>query len=202
VVKSGDFAYLADGRAGLRVIDVSDATRPQEVGKVETPGIAWDVAFSGGLSYVAESDTVSYTTSRLRVIDVSNPQQPRQVGVIGIPGWAFGVTVIEPLAYVADLINGLRIIDVRDPTRLDELAVFYMMPMNTNAAAFAVEVVGGTAYVATAPMRAIDVSDPRHLREIGSVTSPLVPEKLATVADHIYAAAGFAGLLAYHIQRK
>jgi hypothetical protein len=47
VAVSGSYAYVADGDAGLRVIDVSNPSSPREVGAYDTPGDAWGVAVSG-----------------------------------------------------------------------------------------------------------------------------------------------------------
>jgi hypothetical protein len=73
--------------------------------------------------------------------------------------------------------------------------------MGTDAA-YGVEVVGETVYIATSPLRAIDVSDSRNPREIGSVSTPLVPHKLTLVGELLYAAADFAGLLVYRVRRE
>ncbi len=56
VAVSGDFAYVADGDGGLRVIDVSTVSDPVEAGFFDTPGLAWGVAASGGYIHVADYD--------------------------------------------------------------------------------------------------------------------------------------------------
>jgi hypothetical protein len=53
VYVSGNYAYVADGGAGLRVIDVSNPANPREVGFFDTPGFAEDVYVSGNYAYVA-----------------------------------------------------------------------------------------------------------------------------------------------------
>jgi hypothetical protein len=67
VAVAGDYAYLANGSGGLRVIDVSDPSAPVEVGFLETTGVFWGIAVSGSYAYVAS------WYSGLRVIDVSTP---------------------------------------------------------------------------------------------------------------------------------
>jgi hypothetical protein len=52
-VVAGNHAFLADGGAGLRVVDVSDPTEPREVGFYDTPGSACGVAVSGNNAYLA-----------------------------------------------------------------------------------------------------------------------------------------------------
>jgi hypothetical protein len=50
----GDYAYLTDGRAGLRVIDVSNPAQPVEIGYYETLGYAEDIVLAGGSTYLAD----------------------------------------------------------------------------------------------------------------------------------------------------
>jgi hypothetical protein len=54
VAVAGSYAYVADGYSGLRVIDVSDPTDPQERGYYDTPGRAEGVAVCGSYAYVAD----------------------------------------------------------------------------------------------------------------------------------------------------
>jgi len=68
IAASGGYAYVADWRGGLRVVDVSDPAAPIEVAFLDTPGqVARDVAVSGSYAYV----TAGY--NGLLVIDVSTP---------------------------------------------------------------------------------------------------------------------------------
>src|SRR4051812_37993631 len=61
------YAFVADGPAGLTVINVSNPANPQTVGGYDTSGTAYGVAVSGNYAYVADY------VSGLEVIDVSNP---------------------------------------------------------------------------------------------------------------------------------
>ena len=69
---SGGHAYVA-GEVDLRVIDVSESTAPVEVGFLDTPTSAWDVAVSDGYAYVVVAEG-------LYVIDVSTPSAPVEAG--------------------------------------------------------------------------------------------------------------------------
>jgi len=96
VAVSGTHAYVADNYGGLRVVDVSDPTSPQEVGFYR----AWDavakgVKIAGHYAYVA-------SVKGLHVIDVSNPAGPQHVGFSATPKMALNVAVAGGLAYVAD----------------------------------------------------------------------------------------------------
>jgi hypothetical protein len=103
VAVSGNFAYVADGWTGLRIINVSNPQSPFEAGYYDTPGRAWSVAVSGNFAYVADD------YDGLRIINVSNPQSPFEAGYYDTPGYACGVAVSGNFAYVADLYAGLQI---------------------------------------------------------------------------------------------
>ncbi len=47
------WVYLADGPAGVRVLDVSNPARPREAAAAITPGYAWNVAVAGDYVYAA-----------------------------------------------------------------------------------------------------------------------------------------------------
>jgi hypothetical protein len=55
IAVGGNYAYVADGEAGLQVIDVSDPANPQQVGGYDTSGVAYDVAVSGNYACMANS---------------------------------------------------------------------------------------------------------------------------------------------------
>jgi len=105
-------AYLADGDAGLQIIDISDPQNPAITGSIDTPGEAKDVVVVGQTAYVADYD------SGLQVIDVGNPKNPAILGAMHTPSYAEVVTVVNQTAYVADGDAGLQIIDVSSPQHL------------------------------------------------------------------------------------
>jgi hypothetical protein len=81
-------AWVAAGPAGLVGVDVTDPTQPAIVshlpaGLAGEPATAADLAFSGGLVFVAETFERwdGSPRARLRVIDISVPRSPADVGV-------------------------------------------------------------------------------------------------------------------------
>jgi hypothetical protein len=61
------YAYVAALGAGLRVVNVSDPTKPVEVGALDTGGGVVDVAIAGGQAYLANP------AIGLQVVDISEP---------------------------------------------------------------------------------------------------------------------------------
>ena len=94
---------MADGSAGLQVIDVSNPANPLRVGGYDTSGNAYGVAVSGNIAYVADWD------AGLQVIDVSNPANPVRLGGYDTSGDAYGVAVAGNRIYVADGEKGLKV---------------------------------------------------------------------------------------------
>jgi hypothetical protein len=201
VAVSGNLICVADGR-GMRVVDVSDPTHPEQISshEVEADIGVWGVAISGSFAYLAEQQGLyPPLPGRLSILDLSDPRRPQPVGAIDIPRTGWSVTVADNVAYVAQIQEGLRIIQVSDPTRPQEVAFVELEPvMNV----FAVEVVGEIAYVATEPMRAVDVSDPKNPQVITEVETPLIPGNLALAGDQLYVAAREGGFLVYRVRRE
>jgi len=109
-----------------------------EVGFVDTPGSAYNVAVSGSYAYVADG------YSGFRVIDVSTPSTPVEVGFLDTPGIAKGVAVSGGYAYVSDdYEGGLRVIDVSMPWAPVEVGFVY-----TPGPALGAAVAGGYVYLA------------------------------------------------------
>ena len=179
VAVSGPYAYVADGGAGLRVIDISDPAHPTGVGFYDTPGWAYGVAVSGTYAYVADHE------SGLRVIDVSDPAHPTGVGFYDTPGYAFGVAVSGTYAYVADWASDLRVIDISDPAHPTEVG-FY----DTPGVAWGVAVSGPYAYVADwdSGLRVIDISDPAHPTGVGFYDTPGYALGVAVSGPYAYVA--------------
>lgn len=109
VALSGRYAYVADGEAGLHVIDVANPAEPVRVGGHDTSGTASGVAVSGRYAYVADGET------GLEVIDVSNPVNPVRLGGYVTREAALHLAVSGRYAYVAIGDAGLEIVDVGDP---------------------------------------------------------------------------------------
>ncbi len=107
---AGDYAYVADGSAGLVIVSVADRTKPAIVATHATTGAANDVVVSNGYAYVADGG------GGLRIVNVSKPTAPTLAGIYDSPGDAQDVVVYGDLAFLADGASGLAIIDVTSKT--------------------------------------------------------------------------------------
>jgi hypothetical protein len=184
VAISGNYAYLADYDSGLRVVDVSDAANPFEVGFYATPDTAYGVAVEGNYAYVVDG-------YGLWVIDISDTANPVYSSSWHTIGNARSVAVAGGYAYVADWWGGLVVIDVSDPASLNEVG-FYSTPSYV----FGVAVEGGYAYITDASgcLRVIDVSDPINPSEVGFYATPDTAEDVAVEGGYAYVADYINGL--------
>ncbi len=109
VAAKDDHLFVADGAAGLQVINVVDPDFPVTVHTVSAAADARDVVISGNLAFVAAGD------SGLQIVDITDPGSAFILGSADASGFASGVFVQDGLAFVAVQDFGLRIFDVTDP---------------------------------------------------------------------------------------
>jgi hypothetical protein len=168
----GDYAYIAAGEGGLRIINIADPANPIETGFLVTSGKAKDIVVQGNYAYIAEEAPDEKGT--LRIIDITNAASPTITGSILLDDPSQGVDVAGNLACVAGH-AGLRIIDITNPAAPAETG-FYDTPMNARD----VDIAGTFAYVAESAtgiangmpdrnrtddwgaLRIIDISDPKN----------------------------------------
>lgn len=129
-----------DPEFGVVALDVTDPARPREIGHLNTPGWAGDLALDGRTLYVADGP------GGLRVLDVADPAAPREIGALPTAVRAYGIDHAAGRVYVADNAGGLRIVDVADPTAPADLGALTFGA----GAAYGVAVGGDRAWVAIA----------------------------------------------------
>jgi len=95
---------VADGRDGLRIIDVSDPSNPSEIGFYDTDDYAYGVFVTGSYAYMADR------RDGLRIIDISDPTAPTEVGFFDTGDLAYDVYVSDNYVYIADAGDGLYVL--------------------------------------------------------------------------------------------
>jgi hypothetical protein len=186
----GTLAYVADGEAGLVIVDIANPAAPVRLGGFDTGGAAWSVAVSGTVAYVADGG------AGLEIIDVTNPAAPvrlcRYDTVRGGTGAARGVAVVGTRAYVAVWDKGLEILDIANPAAPVRLGV-----LDTAGIARGVAVVGTRAYVADhdAGLVIIDVTNPAAPVRLGGYDTAGTARAVAVSGTTAYVADYSAGLV-------
>ncbi len=180
-----DYALVAAGY--LRLIDITDPARPEEVANVEFECVR-GVAVSGNYAYLAGD--------RFYVLDISEPCEPRQVASLDLPLLGWRVTIADDRAYVAEIFterqgdnyihhSNLRIIDIAEPEEPRLLGVFGELPTHI----WNVAVEGDFAYLAASShLRVLNVSDPENPEEVGYYRTSGTAFDIAVVESFAYVA--------------
>jgi hypothetical protein len=174
----GDLVYVAAKKAGVRVLDVSDPTRPREVGFYETPLPAWDLAAAGGLLLIAAGD--------LHILDIHDPVHPSRVGFFedtpyhpdAAPGSygsheMTGVAVQGDVAYTVGRAI-MRTIDLRQPNDPVLLGTEEVLGQPTVMSPSVIQVDGDYAFYVNQAGRGSGL-------HIIDVANPLAPMRVAFI---------------------
>ncbi len=163
-----NLAYVAEGGAGIEILDVSDPTAPKRLGGYDTTGRAFWLQVQGSRAYVADD------SDGLQILDVSNPAAPRRLGSYQSGRYyARGIQVVGDVAYLADGPGGLQILDVSNPAAPKRLGDYY-----SGFGALGVQVVGKLAYLAQVSgggLRILEVSNPATPILVGSFATGTEP---------------------------
>ncbi len=184
VAVSGDYAYVADGMAGLQVIDIGTVGSESIVCGVGTPSQAFDVFVEGDYAYVAD------LAGGLRIMDISTPESTSEIKAVDIAPIARGVAVSEGYAYIGSYSDGLQIIDV-DPIP----SAYLVKGLLLEHSAYHLATQGHYAYVADgyAGLQIVDISNPEEAYIFSKVDTPLLAIDVAVQDNYAYVADGDGG---------
>ena len=186
VAVSGNYAYVADGFSGLRVVDISNPAVPFQVALLNTGGDAFGVVVHDTLVYVSADQ------AGVRIISISDPLNPYEVGFLNTGGNTRAIALSDTLAYVADGDSGLQVINIADPANPAETGSFI-----TDEFAWDVALKGQNIFMANwiDGIRSFDVSDPTDPQLTGFTNNNIGQNLgIAIVGDLALLAAGPAGL--------
>jgi hypothetical protein len=193
VAVQNNLAFVACGRGGVHIVDVSNRSAPLEVATVTARGPADGVAVSGATLYVANGPY------GLLLYDISKPSQPVPLGSAFPTYNVLKVAVSGGRAYLAAAGAGLLVADVRDPSHPVELGT-----LETSGFSFDVAVEGSTAYVADgwAGLRSVNVADPSRPIENATLKTGCWATEIGLAGSWIYVADSCAGLAAVDASRQ
>ncbi|MCH8070283.1 MAG: family 43 glycosylhydrolase, partial [Candidatus Marinimicrobia bacterium] len=111
---SGNYAYLSDNHAGLRIVDISDPAAPTEVGSyyISNGGELWKIKVIGDTLYVP------YDKSGLIILDVNNPENPIELSTYA--GNYQEVSIRGNIAYVVEE-SSFRTFDISNPVSITQI---------------------------------------------------------------------------------
>lgn len=179
---AGHYLYLTDAGSGLHIADISDPTRPFEVGFIPLPQPANDVDVAAGYAYVVGG-------SGLHIFDVADPTAPTQAGQYLAPGG-----VVRQVAGQGDYIyvaanNTLNVVDVSHPA-LPVQAGRYTVPNEIRGVA----VQANYLYLAEedckngcqGKIHILDISNPVSLAEVSSYDPLGRASSIAVAGNYAY----------------
>ena len=103
----GDYAYVAAGEAGLRIIDVSDPADARNISSFT--GYVRRLDVMGDLAFIGELSGIHSDSRHILVLDVSDPVHPVEVGRYRMDDDVNAVFATEDYVYVAEDHRGLTI---------------------------------------------------------------------------------------------
>lgn len=144
----GPYAFIAAGKNGLYIVDIST---PQELKVVGTENdgkgkFTSDVVVSGNYAYLAVNGV------GVEVIDISNPEHPVLVKTVESTTSVWMLNVSGFYLYAASLDTGLQIIDISNPPQAS-----LVKTVGTNVYADDVVVSGAFAYLADSKTKALQI---------------------------------------------
>lgn len=189
------YAYVAAHGAGLRVVRVSDPTKPVEVGVLTSP--------EGGVVDVAVAHNRVYLVNPavgLQIVNMAEPAKPQVISLTSA-GWGFAIAPDpdNPYVYVAygacssivnECLGGVHPIDVTHPAAPQTfLASEPVLSFSTNLALNRQRL-----YVLTMNgLSTLNMTDPSR-PQVETYNSPLSATDLSVAGERLYLAAGDEGL--------
>ncbi len=208
----GKTVYLADGSAGLKVIDVADAKAPKLIAHVDDAsdaganrgGFARRITISpdGNTIYMADG------LAGLKVIDVTTPSNSQQIGKLDTAGFSHGITVSADGKVVIISDNGedggtpgVRVVDVSSPSN----PIMITEKEEQWAAQTALSPDGKKLFVAnrSTGVEMVDVSDVHNPKQLAKVETAGSAEDVILSKDgtKLYVANGKAGFAVLSIEK-
>ncbi len=182
----GAHLVVANGRAGLRIIDVSNPATPHEVAQAILTAPARRVTIAGERAFVIVAGSAN---SGLQVLDVAAPTNPRKLGYLPIPAVSINALAVSgDYAFVAAGETGVWIIDVSNPSRPGEVLRLRPPIFPTDLAVAAPYLYVIDAFESSAGLTIIDIGDPATPHEVAHVPIPLVSFGVAIADNHAYVA--------------
>lgn len=109
IFSDAQYTFIADGVAGLIIVDHSDILNPVQISSLDLTGSALSIWVEGDYAYVAAD------RAGIFVVDVTDRHNPLLATQINTSGRARDVHIVGDYAYIADGASGLKVIDASVP---------------------------------------------------------------------------------------
>jgi hypothetical protein len=178
VAIAGSFVLVADGVEGLRVIDISTPSAPEEIGRF--PWCTWQLAVVDDVAYLSGDRACPILKSgpafpaELWVLDLSDPTEPILARSIGLQGGGIsGLVADAGVLYVRTWgpDGAMLLFDIDEPLDPAPIAVF---PMSVETAFGSFDVEDGWMFVSAGAWNEvliIDVRNPEVPHQVGAMST-------------------------------
>ena len=114
VAVSDSYAYVADWKEGIQVIDIKNPQQPELISslKIEGEHEMAQTAFS-----IFVNNHVGYIVNGigLQIVDLKDPKNPKEISFLKTPGQAKDIYIHQSSAYIADGHTGVLQVDISNP---------------------------------------------------------------------------------------
>ena len=177
------YAYVADGEAGLQIIDVRQPKRPQLLTNYrDALTYVHEIQVIGDYAYIAD------LSEGFQILDISDLGNTHLVGSYKPKGKTFALHISGQYAYLADSEDGFRILDISDKESPKPVGV-------ADIAGYDIATSNGYAYLAYGNFAILDIRNPNAPRIIAEdIQTPGHVVSLQFQDGYIYAADLVGGL--------
>lgn len=135
------YAYVSSYSYGMYIVDISNPSTPSTVGEFNGSGFNVGFTVSGNYAFLGNG-----SNGNVSVIDVTTPNAPLEVGSVPDIGRPFSrqMKAVGDYLYVAAYLNGLKILNISNPTAPYLAGHFELLP----AWSWDIDVVGSNIYLA------------------------------------------------------
>ncbi|WP_198000057.1 LVIVD repeat-containing protein [Gimesia alba] len=171
----------AIGKGALRILDISEPTKPKVVGKISKLGNTRQIAVKDGIAYVGSREDGAF------IIDVKDPSNPRLLAHYDSVEFATGVEVSGNILFLALRHYGVELVDVSNPEKPLHLSIV------RTGEAQSISVRNQFVYAgvwATSEVVVIDISNPRQPQITEKVKLDGFGDGLDVKGKYLYAATG------------
>jgi hypothetical protein len=183
----GDYAYLACGTDGLKIIDISTPATASVIRTVDTPGNAVDIRVSGNFAYIADEG------QGLAIIDIALPASASLTKSFPITGSATSLEIAGDTVYLGNPGTPLTIVDVSDrasPRILKSLSDYVYI--------YSFSIIGDTLYVGDVfYLKILDITDRSNPVLKKSINTGYFINDILAYPGYCYLANGQMGFTIY-----
>lgn len=193
-----DLAFVATGKQGVQIVDISIPAAPTLVGTIRTASSTAIGSLQGAATAVEVAGTTAYIATTgpdgLHIVDVSTPNLPTRLNTT-TPFTLYNASALQlagNMAYIsANFGGGLKVVDVSTPTSPTLVGENTRLDYSLD-----VQVVGSRAYIAAGNdgLAVLDVSTPANPTVETSLSLHGKATALRVIGPLAYVAAAEGGL--------